>query len=133
MPQNKVVARFQDGRILKGFTSDFLPAKEMFHLSPQDVAPGARPLEVRVAELKAVFFVKDFAGDSQHKDDADATHPAIGGRKIKVTFKDGEVIVGTTQGYQPGRPGFFVVPLDGKSNNERCFVVSAATQEVSFL
>lgn len=130
---HKVVAHFQDGRVLKGFTSDFLPAKERFHLTPQDAAPGSRPVEVRLADLKALFFVKDFAGDPQHKDEADASQPVAGGRKIRVTFKDGEVLLGSTQGYQPGRPGFFVIPLDLKSNNERVYVVSAATQEVSFI
>lgn len=49
-----------------------------------------------------------------------------------MTFKDGEVLVGTTQGYQPGRPGFFLEPADRASNIERCFVVAAATREVSF-
>jgi hypothetical protein len=55
------------------------------------------------------------------------------GRKIRVRFKDGEVLVGTTQGYQPGRPGFFLVPADPGSNIERCYVISAATDEVTFL
>jgi hypothetical protein len=55
------------------------------------------------------------------------------GRRIKVAFKDGEVLVGTTQGYQPGRPGFFLVPADPSSNIERCYVLSAATQEISFV
>ena len=44
---------------------------------------------------------------------------------------------------QPGRgvaaafvfltPGFFVVPADAESNNERCYIVSSATRDVSFL
>jgi hypothetical protein len=55
------------------------------------------------------------------------------GRKIQVAFKDGELMLGTTQGYQPNRPGFFVVPADAQSNIERCFVVTAATQEVKFV
>jgi hypothetical protein len=55
------------------------------------------------------------------------------GRKIKVVFADVEVIVGTTQGYQPGRPGFFMVPVDSEANVERCYVVSASTTEVSLL
>ena len=38
----------------------------------------------------------------------------------------------TTQGYQPDRPGFFVVPVDPKSNNDRCFVVMAAVKAVRF-
>ena len=42
-------------------------------------------------------------------------------------------MAGTTQGYQPGRLGFFVIPADPDSNNERCYVVTNATQDVSFL
>jgi len=42
-------------------------------------------------------------------------------------------MVGTTQGYQPGRPGFFVVPADPVVNTQRCYVIAAATKEVSFL
>lgn len=50
-----------------------------------------------------------------------------------MAFKDGEVLVGTTTGYQPGRPGFFLEPADTTSNIERCYVVAAATLDVSFL
>jgi hypothetical protein len=131
---NRIVAHYQDGHVLKGVTNDFLPAKDRFHVLPHDGAPGAKPSEVVVADLKALFFVKDFAGHPEHKRSQlfDPKTPPSG-RKIRVTFKDGEVMVGTTQGYQAGRPGFFVVPADAQSNNERCFVVSAATTEVSML
>ena len=47
----------------------------------------------------------------EERKDFDPSRP-LSGRKIKVLFKDGETIVGTTQGYQPGRPGFFLVPAD---------------------
>lgn len=130
---NKIVARFQDGHVLKGITNDFLPTKDVFHVAAADEPPGTKPIEVRVADLKAVFFVKDLAGHPEHKkiNEFDPSKPALG-RKLRITFKDGEVLVGTTQGYQAGRPGFFIIPADVESNNERCFVVSAATQDVSF-
>lgn len=131
---NKIVARFQNGNLIKGVTNDFLPAKDRFHMVPVESAPGAKPLEILVADLKALFFIKDFAGHPEYKetDEFDPAKP-ISGRKIRVLFKDGEVMVGSTQGYQPGRPGFFVTPADPKSNNDRCFVVTAATQEVSLV
>lgn len=131
---NKIVARFQNGNLIKGVTNDFLPAKDRFHVVPVESTAGAKPLEILVADLKALFFIKDFAGHPEYKetDRFDPTKP-IAGRKIRVLFKDGEVMVGATQGYQPGRPGFFLTPADPKSNNDRCFVVTAATQEVSFL
>ena len=129
---NRVVAHFQDGRLLKGFTYDFLPGREAFHLA--GAAPGARPVKVPVAELKAIFFVKSFDGDPQRPKVTDPAATEAGpGRRIRIVFKDGEVLVGTTQGYNPSRPGFFVVPADPESNNERCYVVAAATREVGFL
>lgn len=134
MIQNKIVVRYQDGRILKGYTGDFLPTKAAFHVTPLDAPPGTRPTLVPVGELKAVFFVKDLAGNAGHRErlEFSVDTPAVG-RKIRVAFRDGEVLVGTTQGYDPTRVGFFIVPADGDSNNERCFVVGAATVKVSFL
>jgi Family of unknown function (DUF6982) len=134
MIQNKIVARYQDGRLLKGITNDFFPNKELFHLVPMEAPPGSMPLELQIANLKAIFFVKGFDGNPEY-DDRKEFDPAKAtiGRKIKVIFKDGEMIVGTTTGYQPDRPGFFVVPADPNSNIERCFVVTAATREVSLI
>ncbi len=128
MGGNRVVARYRDGRIVKGSTGDFLPARDVFHLEPPE---GGAPVLVRVSELKAIFFVRDFEGDPSHRvrNDFDASKPAVG-RKMRVVFQDGEVMVGTTQGYQPGRPGFFIVPADSAANTERCYVVAAATREV---
>lgn len=133
MVPNKIVVRYQNGRILKGFTNDFLPTKDIFHLTAADTAPGTKPLEVRTGELKAIFFVRDFAGRPEHDErkQFDPIHP-VPGRKIQVVFKDGEQLIGTTQGYQPGRPGFFLIPADPQSNIERCYVVSGATRNVAF-
>ncbi len=131
---NKVVARFADGRVLKGSTGDFVPAKDAFHIAETGAARDTRPVNVQVKDLKAVFFVKDLSGEPARKkeNEFDPSRPP-GGRKIKVVFADGETIVGTTQGYQPGRPGFFMVPADAGANTERCYVVVAATKEVALL
>ena len=131
---NKAVARFRDGRLVKGSTSDFVPAKELFHVAEAEAPRGSKPVPVHVKDLKAVFFVKDFTGRPDYNPtnefEGDRTPP---GRKIRVVFQDGETIVGTTQGYQPGRPGFFMVPADSAANIERCYVVAAFTSEVTLL
>lgn len=131
---NKVVARLADGRMIKGTTADFFPGKEVFHVSESNASPGTRPLEIFTKDMKALFFVKDLAGNPTHvkTNEFNSSQPAVG-RKIKVVFKDGEVLAGTTTGYQSGRPGFFIVPADAESNNERCYVVTAATKEINFL
>lgn len=129
----KVVARYIDGRIIKGLSQDFFPNKGHFHVSPAD-KPSGETVEVLVKELKAVFFVRDFAGNYQYeerKEYIQGDKPS--GRKIEVTFKDGEVLVGTTLGYDPARPGFFLFPADPKSNNIRVFAVTTAFKKVRYL
>jgi hypothetical protein len=130
---NKVVVRFADGRIVKGTTADFFPNKDLFHVSVEDAPDGDKPLEVNTQDLKALYFVKDFEGNPQHVEGNlfDPSRPPAG-RQIKVVFNDGDVLLGTPPGYHPKRPGFFVVPADASSNNERCYIVAAATKEVSF-
>lgn len=128
MAASQVVVRYRDGRLVKGTTSNFLPARDRFHVQ----TPEGQMVAVAQDELKALFFVRDFKGDPTRKESSQfsATRPALG-RKIRVVFADGEEIVGTTQGYQPNRPGFFVFPADAGSNNERCYVVTAATSRVN--
>lgn len=131
---NKVVARFQDGRMIKGLTHDFIPTRDRFHVAVAGAAPGTKAVELLRDDLKALFFVKDFGGDPKRVDvnAFDASRPVVG-RRIRVVFQDGEVMVGTTLGYQPGRPGFFLEPADSQSNIRRCFVVTRATREIRFL
>lgn len=131
---NKVVARYMTGRVVKGVTADFVPGKDLFHVSLMDAPAAALPVEVHMKDLKALFFVKEFGGDPKHvrKNEFDPAHPPAG-RRISVKFKDGEVMVGTTTGYMKGRPGFFLVPADADANTERCYVVTAATKEIRFI
>jgi len=135
MAGNQVVARYRDGRVVKGVTNDFLPARELFHVIPAgEQGTPAAPVSVRFSELKALFFVRDLGGDAGHRTVNDFEQGrAAPGRRIRVVFEDGEVMAGTTQGYSSGRVGFFVIPVDDEGNNERVFVVAAATREVELL
>lgn len=129
-----VIAHYQNGLILKGHTTDFLPARDRFHLLPTDSCPGTKPTVVLMTELKGVFFVRRLNGNPAHAKQNDFEPTDITpGRKIRVVFKDGEVLQGITSRYRPEAAGFFVLPADQRSNNERCFVVTAATREVSLL
>ena len=132
--QNKIVVHYTDGHLEKGITTDFFPNKDSFHVVLVGSPPGSKPLEVRIAEMKAVFFVREFDGIPGYEDkkEFESGKPVMG-RKIKVLFNDGELMVGTTNGYQPDRPGFFVNPADNKSNIERCYVLTKSTREVKFL
>lgn len=127
--QNKVVVHFVDGRLIKGFTSDFFPNKPAFHVEPEQAGDST---EVQVGNLKGVFFVKSFKGNPLEKHRRDVERTGLG-RKIRVDFKDGETLIGYTSGYSAARPAFFVFPSDPQDNNEKVFVVTAATSKVSFV
>jgi hypothetical protein len=125
---NKVVIHFKDGTIKKGNTADFLPNKKIFHLNTIDGSVD----EIDVENIKALFFVKDHEGDKDRKREyKDAI--AGGGKKVEVSFNDGETIIGYVLGYSPERQGFIMTPADLSGNNERVFVVKTAIKHVKFL
>jgi len=126
----KVVVRYTDGQMLKGYTPDFHPSRTHFTLCPAPLHT-ADGVIVPFVRLKAVFFVRDFAGDPQYVECKEM--PGAGpGRAIEVTLNDGEIIVGTTLNYQSGGPGFFVTPTDQAANNIRVFVVAQSVRQVRF-
>ena len=128
---NRVVARFADGRVLKGTTQDFSVSRDFFHVIPAE--PGAAAaVRVTMPALKAVFFVKDHTGDKDYNEKK-AFDKQVPGRKLQVTFRDGEVLVGSSTAYDAARPGFFLTPADPKSNNDRIFVVMKAVRSVAFI
>lgn len=126
---NKIVVRYADGRIAKGTTENFFPNKALFHLTENGT--GVRQ-EISVHDLKAIFFVKSFDGNSQYQEKLDVERVGLG-KKIEVVFKDGERLVGYTQGFTPDRPSFILFPCDPDSNNDKVFVVTAATTKVRFV
>lgn len=126
-----VVVRYVDGRVLKGTTHDFAPLKSNFHLTDRD-KPTARAVDVSIGELKAVFFVRTYDGNSKHVETRDLAHAKGQGRKILVTFTDGEVLGGFTTGYSKDKQGFFVIPVDPNSNNSRVYVVTTAVKKVEW-
>ena len=134
MPEQvRVVVHYADHRIVKGYTQDFFPNKALFHLRPTDSASSGEAVEIALKDLKAIFFVKDFQGNPAYKDRKEfvaTEQPA--GRKVEITFTDGELLIGTTLGYDPKRAGFFVFPADPGSNNLRVFAISTAVRNVRY-
>ena len=130
MEQVKVVVRYADGEVLKGYSQDFFPNKDRFHLFLAD-KPSAQSIEVVLSKLKAVFIVRDFAGECKYVE-----HKKFGGGEkssgkiLEITFLDGEIMVGSTLGYDGKRSGFFIFPADPRSNNIRVYVIFSAVKQV---
>ena len=66
MEPSKIVVRYQNGKILKGYTQNFFPNKPMFHVNLLGASGSGDLVEVRIEDLKAVFFVRDFTGNAKH-------------------------------------------------------------------
>lgn len=126
--QKNIVVRYQDGSLIKGTSRDFSPDKQFFHITPQK----GKPEKIDIQVLKAVFFVRDLSGDSERKDRYKDMLPWEE-KKVKVRFNDGEEITGYVMHYAPGPYGFFLTPADRRGNNQRIFVVTAATKEILYL
>ncbi len=121
MAANAIVARFADGRTVKGVSLDVAPERPTCHVRTAD---GAM-IEIAMRDLKALFFVKSLDGDPKHVEGGDIPDgdPRLrGARLVEVIFHDKERVVGLAMRYPPNKPFFFLVPADEKSNNMRILV-----------
>jgi hypothetical protein len=130
----KVVIRYADGRVVKGHTRDFFPNKTSFHLEVVSDGSDGKVIEVQLSELKAVFFVRDFLGNPSYEERKHFLEGQLfTGRKVQVTFKDGELLIGSTVGCDPKRQGFFFFPADPGTNNLKIYAVTSAVSKIEFL
>lgn len=128
---NKVVVACMDGRRLKGYAYNFSPLKDEFDLLPPENALHERGTRIKLKDVKAIFFVKDFVGnrDRTRNNSGQTTGH---GRRVEVKCKDGETMVGMTEGYNPQKIGFFMFPVDEADNNIRAFVVNQNVDAVKW-
>jgi hypothetical protein len=133
MDPAKIVVHYSDGQIIKGYAQSFIPNRPTFNIRPLDHKSPHETIEVFFKNLKGVFFVRDFSGNSKYKERKIFPEGMkILGRKVEVTFKDGEVMVGSTLDYEPGRPWFFLYPSDPHWNTLKVLVLSQAVAEVRY-
>jgi hypothetical protein len=130
----KVVIQFGN-RLIKGYLES--PAwntiEELLSNAPRK-APESfriRLLETDVveefltADIKAIFYVNNFEGNSDHKElNFHSRAPIVHGIWMRFQFRDGEVMEGIV--YNSIRylvePGFFVLPTAPDSNNRLVYV-----------
>jgi len=116
--------------MVKGTTTDFSRERGAFHVLPADY--GEDSIQVHVRDLKALFFVRRWEGDRYYDEDQ-AWKVKTSGSRVEVTFRDGEFMRGFTVDSAEDEQGFFMDPVDARSNNERVFVVYRAVERVDFV
>ncbi|NIM58644.1 MAG: hypothetical protein GTN76_15025 [Candidatus Aenigmarchaeota archaeon] len=86
-----------------------------------------------MSQLKAIFFVETLEKGKDllsPEDFSIESFDEVTGRKVKITFHDGEVMYGIVHGYTPHMRGFFIFPADKESNHERAFVIRESTAAI---
>ena len=63
--EERVVARFNGGRVLKGYTKGFTAESDFVVL---DEAGSGKEHRIAIADLKAVFFIKSFEGNKAYRE-----------------------------------------------------------------
>jgi hypothetical protein len=127
---NQVVARFADGRVVKGTSLDVDASRPLCHVRTKD----QRMVEVVMATLKALFFVKSLEGNSAHQETSAPKEGDVrlrGTTMVEIEFKDGERLVALSNSYPPKGEFFFVLPVDTGSNNIRILVNRGQVKHVT--
>lgn len=137
---DQVVLHVRAGKLLKGLLTGFTPTAERVYLQPES-GPAQSPIEVRVSDLKAIYYVRSLAGNRQYKKKRYFGAMEGKGKRIMVRFKDGEILCGFIEGELPWKDGFltspdpslkgfFMSPADPEGNNTKVFVVTTAVEDV---
>jgi hypothetical protein len=126
--EQKLVVHKKDGTIYKGITQDFDPEREEFHFLPAE--GGGIPIRMRVDDMKALFWVKDYLGNRQFVARRGFAEADTERRRAIVTFVDGEEVWGILDHDADAERGFFMVPADRRDNNVRIFVVRSALKDM---
>ncbi len=112
--------KMQDTNIMSSSVPADLPSSMTIELED-----GKSPLTINLADAKAVFFVRSFAGSATQRDvrffDSLSIHPYLW---VRVTFQDGEIMEGRVANDMDllTENAFRLFPVDELTNNRCLFV-----------
>jgi hypothetical protein len=113
---HRIVLHTMEGQVLRGSLANADLADPELPL----IQPNGAVARVPAEQVKAIFFMLP-AGERP---------PAAAGTRVRVTFGDGRQISGLSPDYSPDSHGFFVLPLDGRTNTARVWVYRAAVRQI---
>ncbi len=122
-----MVIHFLDGKILKGWGSLISSGDKIMEF--QDL--GGNIHLVDLSTIKGAFYVKSFEGNPKKIKPVEATWLPPGD-KVKIYFKDGEILEGVAQLPDNFKNvlGFYIVPTDIASNNYRIYINLKAISKI---
>jgi hypothetical protein len=138
LPRSEMVVIQFGSRTIKGFLDSpvYSTMEELLSHAPHSSPESFRVRlletnqiqEIPAKDIKAVFYVNCFDGDSKHESlNFHSRAPIVYGIWMRLQFLDGEVMEGIV--YNSIRylvdPGFFLLPTDPDSNNRLVYVLKS--------
>jgi hypothetical protein len=114
---HRVVLHTVEGQVLRGSLANADLTDPELPL----IQPNGAVARIPAEQVKAIFFMLE-AGDRP---------AAAAGTRVRVTFGDGRQISGLSPDYSPDSHGFFVLPLDSRTNTARVWVYRAAVRQIA--
>ena len=130
--RKRVVIRKLDKGLVKGFMdpNGYLAAQV------EVLDREGRLIQVPLAEIKGIFFVRDFEGNPDRAErKIFRSRPRLAGLWVRMTFKDTEVLEAILPNnlLEIDPLGYLVTPPDVYSNNLRIFIPRTALTEMEVL
>ena len=128
----KVVLVLADRKTQRGY----LNPVRLGQLDPIDLlTPDGEHMEVPLAKIRSIYFVRDFSDDFEPERKAFLSRPKLDGLWVRLRFIDGE----TLEGVIPNdllsllENGLQITPPDLNSSTDRIFVPRSALSELTVL
>jgi len=115
--EHRVVLHTVEGQVLRGSISNADLEDSEIPL----IHPNGAVTRVAADAVKAIFFMLP-SGQQP---------PQASGTRLQITFSDGRQVAGFAPDYSAERVGFFVLPLDARTNTARVWVYRAAIRQIS--
>ncbi len=120
MEKKKLVLHYLEGTVGAALSDLFPDGTESLNVETLE----GRELRIELRELKAAFFVRTFTGNPDYERSVEAARrvPSGKSRFVRVTFSDGEVLVGEVNRDSDLKKGFYLEVLDPNDNNILVYV-----------
>ena len=127
----KVIVRKLDRDAIPGYVAPEFIAEGKLEL----LNVSGKVVMIELAEVKGVYFVREFSESESFARKTFATRPRTEGLWVRLKFKDNETIEAlmTNDLTQNAAEGYTVIPPDTRANTQRIFVPRTALESLTVL
>ncbi len=127
----KVIVRKMDRDSVQGYVAPSFISDGKVEL----LNTAGKVVLIELADIKGVYFVRDFDESESFARKTFATRPRTEGLWVRLKFRDNEILEGMMPNdlTQLSADGFLFTPPDTRSNTQRIFVPRSALAELTVL